>query len=109
MNPGRSLLRSSAVGRGVRQHQPRLLPGSSSSAGSPRFKLKSPVETADTLPMSFIADMLVGRQIAAVLSDSEVTYLMMADGTQVTVRGLVVVEPPRKVVRDEPGSRTHTA
>ena len=50
--------------------------------------------------MSFIADMLVGRQIEAVLSDSEVTYLMMADGTQVTVRGLVVVEPPPKPVRD---------
>lgn len=57
--------------------------------------------------MSFIADMLVGRQIAAALSDSEVTYLIMADGTQVTVRGLVVVEPPPKLVRDEPISPTH--
>lgn len=50
--------------------------------------------------MSFIADMLVGREIEAVLADSEVTYLMMADGTQVTIRGLVVVEPPAKPVRD---------
>jgi hypothetical protein len=38
--------------------------------------------------------MLLGKQIAAVHVDSEVTYLMLADGTQVTVRGLVVVEPP---------------
>lgn len=57
--------------------------------------------------MSFIADMLVGRQIVAVLSDSEVTYLMMADGTQVTVRGLVVVEPPTKLVQDGTVTRTH--
>jgi len=50
--------------------------------------------------MSFIENILVGKQINAALSDSEVTYLMLADGTQVTIRGLVVVEPAPVPVRD---------
>lgn len=48
--------------------------------------------TADIFGMSFLAEMLTGKQIEAVISDSEVTYLMLADGTQVTIRGLVVIQ-----------------
>lgn len=44
--------------------------------------------------MSLFETLLLGKQIAAVHADSEVTYLMLADGTQVTVHGVVVVEPP---------------
>jgi hypothetical protein len=43
--------------------------------------------------MSFFAGLLRGHQIADVYSDSEVTYLMLSNGTQVTVRGEIVVQP----------------
>ena len=43
--------------------------------------------------MSFLADALAGQKITHVLADSEVTYIMLANGTQITIRGLVVVEP----------------
>lgn len=43
--------------------------------------------------MSFFADALAGQKITHVLADSEVTYIMLANGTQITVHGLVVVEP----------------
>ena len=43
--------------------------------------------------MSLLVDALVGKQIDAVLADSEIVYIMLTDGTQVTIRGLVVVEP----------------
>ena len=43
--------------------------------------------------MSFLADALAGQKITHVLADSEVTYMMLANGTQITIRGLVVVEP----------------
>ena len=43
--------------------------------------------------MSYFADILVGQQIDCVLADSEVTYIMLRNGTQVTVRGLVAVQP----------------
>jgi hypothetical protein len=43
--------------------------------------------------MSFIQKALVGSHITDVLADSEVTYIMLANGTQITIRGLVVVEP----------------
>ena len=43
--------------------------------------------------MSLMVGALVGKQIDAVLVDSELMYIMLADGTQVTVRGLVLVEP----------------
>jgi len=43
--------------------------------------------------MSFIADLLTGKQIQDVLVDSEVTYIMLTNGTQITIRGLVIVEP----------------
>jgi hypothetical protein len=43
--------------------------------------------------MSLIADLLIGKQIQDVLVDSEVVYVMLTDGTQITIHGLVVVEP----------------
>ena len=43
--------------------------------------------------MSFFERSLVGKQIHGVHVDSEVTCLMLTDGTQVTIRGWVVVEP----------------
>ena len=43
--------------------------------------------------MSLLQETVMGKQIDAVMSDSEVTYLMLSDGTQVTIRGLVVVQP----------------
>jgi hypothetical protein len=43
--------------------------------------------------MSFLADALAGQRITHVLADSEVTYIMLSNGTQITIRGLVVVEP----------------
>jgi len=43
--------------------------------------------------MSFLADALGGQRITHVLADSEVTYIMLANGTQITIRGLVIVEP----------------
>ena len=48
--------------------------------------------------MSFIAELLAGKQIHDVLVDSEVTYIMLTDGTQITIRGLVVVEPCQATV-----------
>ena len=43
--------------------------------------------------MSALAALLRGQEIADVYADSEVTYLMLANGTQVTIKGLVVVQP----------------
>jgi len=43
--------------------------------------------------MSYFAETLVGTQIHSVLVDSEVTYIMLSNGTQVTIKGLVVVQP----------------
>jgi hypothetical protein len=43
--------------------------------------------------MSFLADVLAGQTITHVLADTEVTYIMLANGTQITIRGLVVVQP----------------
>ena len=42
-----------------------------------------------------MAALLAGKQIQDALVDSEVTYIMLTDGTQITIRGLVVVEPCR--------------
>ena len=53
--------------------------------------------------MSFLADTLAGQRITHVLADSEVTYIMLANGTQITIRGLVVVEPSRATAA-EPSS-----
>jgi hypothetical protein len=43
--------------------------------------------------VSYFAEALVGAQIDCVLVDSEVTYIMLSNGTQVTIRGVVVVQP----------------
>ncbi len=43
--------------------------------------------------MSYFADLLRGAQIVDVHVDTELTYLMLSNGTQVTIRGLVVAEP----------------
>jgi hypothetical protein len=43
--------------------------------------------------MSALAALLRGNLIADVYADAEVTYLMLANGTQVTIKGLVVVQP----------------
>jgi hypothetical protein len=43
--------------------------------------------------MSFLAASLAGQTITHVLADTEVTYIMLANGTQITIRGLVIVEP----------------
>jgi hypothetical protein len=50
--------------------------------------------------MSFMAEILRGQQIDDVLVDTEVVYLMLGDGTQVSIRGLVVVEPrPENIIK----------
>jgi hypothetical protein len=46
--------------------------------------------------MSFFERSLIGKKIDSVHADSEVTYLMLSDGTQVTIR-LVVVEPGHNI------------
>lgn len=43
--------------------------------------------------MSYFAEILTGAEIDSVLVDSEVTYIMLTNGTQITIRGLVVVQP----------------
>ena len=45
--------------------------------------------------MSFFESSLVGRQIDSVHVDSQVTYIMLTDGTHISIRGLVVIEPAR--------------
>ena len=45
--------------------------------------------------MSFFQDLLVGKQIDSVHVDSEVTYILLNDGTHVAIRGLVIIEPGR--------------
>jgi hypothetical protein len=42
--------------------------------------------------MNFFEESLVGRQIHSVHVDSEVTYIILSDGTQITARGWVVLE-----------------
>jgi len=48
--------------------------------------------------MSFFEHSLLGKKIDGVHIDSEVTYIMLSDGAQVTIRGMVVVEPGRNVL-----------
>ena len=43
--------------------------------------------------MSFIAQALIGEQIEDVLIDSEGTYITLSNGTVITIRGFVAVEP----------------
>ena len=40
-----------------------------------------------------MSELIVGKRVEDVLVDSEVTYIMLADGTQITIRGFVVVQP----------------
>jgi hypothetical protein len=40
-----------------------------------------------------MGDLIVGKRVDDVLVDSEVTYIMLANGTQITIRGVVVVQP----------------
>ena len=43
--------------------------------------------------MSLMVDLLRNQLIQDVLVDSEVVYIMLNNGTQITIKGLVVVEP----------------
>lgn len=45
--------------------------------------------------MSFFQASLMGKQIDSVHVDSEVTYIILNDGTCVSIRGLVIIEPGR--------------
>ena len=49
------------------------------------------VGNPETMPA--FTEALTGAQIHSVLVDSEVTYIMLSNGTQVTIRGIVVVQP----------------
>ena len=42
---------------------------------------------------NYFAKLLVGGQISSVLVDSEVTYIMLTNGTQITIQGVVAVQP----------------
>jgi hypothetical protein len=50
--------------------------------------------------MSLMGQFLRGKQIQDVYADSEIVYLLLADGTQITIRGLVVVEPKRASISE---------
>ena len=43
--------------------------------------------------MSYFADTLTGAQIHSVWADAELTYIMLSNGTQITIRGVVVIQP----------------
>jgi hypothetical protein len=43
--------------------------------------------------MSFFQASLIGKQIDSVHVDSEVTYIILNDGTCVSIPGLVIIEP----------------
>jgi hypothetical protein len=53
--------------------------------------------------MGYFSDLLRGTQISDVYVDSEVTYIMLTNGTQITVRGLIAVEPAQTPVKCDPG------
>ena len=59
--------------------------------------------------MSFFADSLIARRVDAVYADSELTYIMLDDGTQVTIRGPIVIEANSKSVRRKGAHRTKTS
>jgi hypothetical protein len=60
--------------------------------------------------MNFFEESLVGRQIHSVHVDSEVTYIMLSDGTQITARGWVVVERgPRSRVTEATEARENVS
>jgi hypothetical protein len=43
--------------------------------------------------MSFFERSLVEKRIHSVYVDSEITYIMLSDGTQITIRGWVAIAP----------------
>lgn len=51
--------------------------------------------------MSLLAEMLRDQKITHVMADAEVTYIMLGNGTQVTIRGLVVVEPKQSSAQSD--------
>jgi hypothetical protein len=54
--------------------------------------------------MSFMAELLRGKRIDDVFADTEIVYIMLADGTQVSIRGVVLVEPkPDRVQQAKAG------
>jgi hypothetical protein len=48
--------------------------------------------------MNYFAETLIGTQIHSVHVDSEVVYIMLTVGTQLTIRGLVIVQPGRSAI-----------
>ena len=42
---------------------------------------------------TYFSKLLVGGHINSVLVDSEVTYIMLTNGTQITIQGTVAVQP----------------
>ena len=47
-----------------------------------------------------MVDLLRNHLIQDVLVDSEVVYIMLNNGTQITIKGVVVVEPKRSEHRE---------
>jgi hypothetical protein len=43
--------------------------------------------------MTYFAEMLTGAQIHSVWTDPELTYIMLSNGTQITIRGVVILQP----------------
>ena len=56
---------------------------------------------------SYVSELLTGVEIHSVLVDSEVTYIMLDNGTQVTIRGVIAVQP--KNARPEPPAASMSA
>lgn len=54
--------------------------------------------------MSLFASLLRGERIADVYVDSEVCYLLLENGTQVTIHGQVAVQP--EPMRSAPSAET---
>ena len=59
--------------------------------------------------VSYFAEALVGAQIHSVLVDSEIAYIMLSNGTQITIRGLIVVQPKIEPTVSPPKSRSQPA
>ena len=52
------------------------------------------------LLMNYFDEVMVGTEIHSIYVDSEITYIMLTNGTQLTVRGLLIVQPaPLAVAR----------
>ncbi len=52
--------------------------------------------------MGYFSTLLRGTEISDVYVDSELTYIMLTNGTQITVRGLIAVEPAQAPVHCDP-------